>query len=147
MFVLTTSSIAAEDIKPAIKSAMTVYTHIVETEAIIDICRRIDFADAVSYEKIYKRYQDETRNIVMRIGFLVGQEFRRAGVDKESLWKGLDTLIEKAVETGEQMARKDPNRFALECKGLPNAIIEKSRLFEPLGMRFPHEMKILQSRL
>ena len=147
LLLLSAWSAVAENTNPNVRAAMTVYAHIVETEAIIDMCRRMAVADATPYDKVYKKYQGEIRDVVVRIGYLVGQESRHAGVDKQSLFKSLDTMIDQAVDTSEQMARADPERFAFECKTLPNAMIEQTKLFEPLTMRFPDEMKIIQNRL
>jgi hypothetical protein len=144
LLFLTTSSTSAEDTKLAVRAAITVYTHIVGTEAIIDTCRRIDVVDTASYDKVYQKYKDEISDVVVRIGFLVGRESRRTGADKQSLFRALDTLIDKAVQTSERLAQIDPERFSGECKTLPKAIIEKKNLFEPLAVRFPQEMKLLQ---
>ncbi|MNG34378.1 hypothetical protein D3C84_1208480 [compost metagenome] len=56
------------------------------------MCRNTDTADAASYDGVYEQYEDEISQTVIRIGLLVGQEFRRAGVDERGIWKSLDAL-------------------------------------------------------
>jgi hypothetical protein len=146
LLFLTRAPAATEDTKAAVSAGMTVYAYIVETEATIDMCRRIDVANVASYDKVYQEYEDEIGRTVVRIGFLVAQASRRAGFDEQALLKALDTLIDKAVQTSQRMARIDPDRFALECKALPNAKIKKEKPFEPLDMMFPYEMSIIRGR-
>jgi hypothetical protein len=146
LMILRNSPTAAEDIKAAISAGMAVYAHIVETEATIDVCRRIDVADLTSYNNIYQTYQDEIGLTVVRIGFLVGQASQRGGVDEQSLAKALDALIDNIVQKTERMARIDPEQFALGCRSLPTAISKKTGPFESLHMKFPLEMKIIEGR-
>jgi len=147
LLFLATSPTAAEDVKPAVNAAFTVYTSILETEAIIDMCRNTDTADAASYDGVYEQYEDEISQTVIRIGLLVGQEFRRAGVDERGIWKALDALSNLALQTSERMARLDPQRFVLECKALPTAILTKTKPFEPIATKFPQEIEIIEAAL
>jgi hypothetical protein len=45
------------------------------------MCQRISALDTASYDKVYQKYQNEVRQTVIRIGFLVAPESRRVGVD------------------------------------------------------------------
>ena len=146
LLFLATSPTAAEDTQPSVSAAMTVYSYILETEAIIGMCGHVDIVNATSYHRVYKRYEDEISQTVIRIGFLVGQELRRAGVDEQAIWKALDAITDSTVQATERMARMNPERFTLGSRALPNAIIEKKKPFEPFATRFPQEMEVIQNR-
>jgi hypothetical protein len=143
LLFLTASSTAAEDSKPAVSAAMTVYTYIVGTEATINLCRRIHALDESVYNKVYRKYQNEIRQTVIRIGFLVAQESRRMGVDKQVLMEDLDLFIDRAIQKIEQTVQEDRERFVSTCKDLPKAIMTQEKPFESLTAKFPHEMEII----
>ena len=143
LLFLTASSTAAEDTKPTVSAAITVYIYILETEATINLCRRVDAPDEASYNEVYRKYENEVRQTVTRIGFLVAQESRRMGVDKQALLEDLDDFIDRVARTIEQIVRVDRERFVLSCKYLPRAIITHEKPFESLTAKFPHEMEII----
>jgi hypothetical protein len=145
LLILSTATAApAGEANSAVSAAMTVYIYIAETEATIDVCRRIDALDLASYDEVYQKFQSEIRRTVIKIGLLVAQESRRIGIDKQALFNGVESLITDAIQTSDQIARVDLERFPLACKDLPKAIIARKKPFESLTAKFPHEMKVIQ---
>jgi hypothetical protein len=142
---LATSPSAAEDSKPVVRAALRVYAYILETEAMIDECRLFDIVNAASYDRVYQRYEYDISQTVIRLGFLVGQEIRHAGVDETATLAALDAVADSAVQTTERVARTDPERFAVGCKNLPNSMMAQKTPFEPLATKFPHELKVIQN--
>lgn len=143
LLFLTTAPMAGEGSGAVVRAGMTVYSHIIRTESIIDVCRRVDVMDRTAYDDVYQKYENEIRGTILRIGFLIGEASHRAGVDAPSLFEALDALIDETLETAERMAHSNTVKFALECKILPTAIAEKAEPFEPLTKKFSNEMKII----
>ena len=125
---------------------MVVYGHIVRTEAMIDLCRRTDVAEANSYDEIYQKYETDIARTVVRIGFLVGRHAKDAGVDENTLLQAVDELIQISIRQVEMISRNNVSGFIAKCKALPTAIFAKTTPFEPLAKRFPDEMKAIGMR-
>ena len=129
-----------------VEEAMVVYGHIVRTEALIDLCRRTDVTEANSYDKIYQKYEADIARTVVRIGFLVGEHAKDAGVDEDTLLQAVDEFIQMSIQRVELISRKSVNKFIATCRALPTAIFAKTTPFEPLAKRFPDEMKAIEMR-
>jgi hypothetical protein len=143
---MTMASVAAEDIHTILIPAITVYEHILKTETVIESCRRSDATNATSYEELYRKYHDEIAETVIRIGLLVGKEFRRVDIEEQEMWKSLGSLTDSIAQTVERMVRIEPERFSRGCQTLPDAIIAGKKPFELLSAKFPKEMEIIRSR-
>ena len=129
---------------PQTTSITTVYLYIVRVEATIKTCSRADPKNATSYDKMYETYHDEISRIVIKIGFLAGQEARFKGVSKETLLDYMEHRINIVVREIERDAEIDPTGFRDSCRSLPKAAAAKIGPFEPLVQRFPQEMKFIQ---
>jgi len=123
---------------------MIVYLHIAKIEATTKTCGRADPENAPSYDKVYATYHDEIGPIVMKIGFLIGQEARFQGVGKDTLLDFVESRVNIVAQEAERMAELDSIKFMDLCRNLPKAAAAKVGPFEPLAQRFPEEMNIIQ---
>src|SRR3954468_24438496 len=127
---------------PAASAAMTVYLYITKVEITITHCDHIDPENSASYDRVYVEYHNETAQIARTTGFLVGQEARSKGVDKETLLDAVEEKVDIVVQEIERMAEDNSMRFMDFCRDLPKAANAKASPFEPLVQRFPREMNI-----
>ena len=142
--LLNYRSPVANDRDPSIAAEMTVYLCIVKVETTIKTCGRADPGNSTSYDKVYAKYHDEISGAVVKIGFLIGQEARLKGIDKETLFNFVERRVGAIGQEIERVAGLDSTRFMDLCHNLPKAAAAKIGPFEPLVRRFPQEMDIIQ---
>ena len=144
VFFLNHRSLIADDHNPAISAEITVYLYIIKVEATIKTCGRFDPENTSLYGKVYAKYHDEISGIVTRIGFLVGQDARSKGIDKETLLDSMEHRVNIVTQEVERTAERDSTGFINLCHNMPKAAADKSGPFKPLVQRFPQEMNIIQ---
>jgi uncharacterized pyridoxal phosphate-containing UPF0001 family protein len=106
-------------------------------------CETVDSINESSYAELESRYRNETARLVFLIGIVVGNESRRAGLNKEKLFETVDRLTGIIVAETQNMAKANRQEFVDLCRALPAQAASKIGPFEPLNQKFPNEIKIL----
>jgi len=123
-----------------VNAAITIFRHILQVEATIEDCNRIDIEDGPLYEELYDRYRREVSQTAMMVGALVGHEARRSGMTKKVIFESIKRSIGISSQKNQYAPTTDPAPMLKSCRDLPAAIVSETTPFEPLERKFSKEI-------
>jgi len=137
------TAIATEPSRPTVEAAMGILGFINAVDIQTEQCRKIDSANAASYDAAYVAYHQDLGDIIVRIDFLLTEEATRIGVREDFFISQMPRFADIARREAKRMAETNPGTFLAMCRSLPTSAAQRADVFRPLRKKYPDEMRLI----